>query len=304
MGNFVRLLIAECVKLKCSSAWRMVWLFPLVYLVVDFWVFNRPIYRMHNLPPELANTYELMPLKVGGALWGGFFHPLMLAMLPALLFWPEHKGKLWRHLQTMPVSRRLFYSTKLFMTLGLSAVILGIIWLGLRLEHGMAACLNPAFALPFHGCELAKMLGWLWLGSLPILALYLWVSDRINSLAVPVVFGLIGLMLTIALSGQEVVPSWRRDLIPWVLPYFCAQQAIPNKNARQEGHIAGSPYRIEPNVTRLPSGRKIKTWQNIPDEVLFPPPPPTPSRILAYFSLGTFVFLVGLGLVDAGRQRF
>ena len=150
---------------------------------------------------------------------------------------------------------------------------------------------------------MARLLGWLWLGSVPLLALYLWVSDRINSLAVPVVFGLVGLLLTIALSGEELPQAWRRDLIPWVLPYAATERLVHQGPAQQEGHLAGKTFQKEPNVLRLPSGRKYKTWQSIPNEVLFAPPPPTPVWLLATFSAGAGLFLLVLGWTDAGRNR-
>jgi hypothetical protein len=162
---------------------------------------------------------------------------------------------------------------------------------------------NPLLRFPFHGVEMMKVLGWLWLGSLPLLALYLWVSDRINSLAVPIVFGLIGLILTISLSGADVPKPWKRDLIPWVLPYFCAQEAIHHYTPHQTVHEAGKLFQEEPDVLRLPNGKKVKTWQNVPDDVLFPPAPPTSGRVLGLFSLVAGVLLLGLGVVDSGRNR-
>jgi hypothetical protein len=171
------------------------------------------------------------------------------------------------------------------------------------MERSLLGRFNPLLAFPFHGVELTKVLSWLWVGSLPLMALYLWVSDRINSLAVPVVFGLIGLILTISLSGADVPKPWKRDLIPWVLPYFCVQGAIHNYTPHQTVHEAGKLFQEQPNVLRLPNGKKVKTWQNIPDDVLFPPAPPTPLWILGTFSLGAGLAMIGLGLLDAGRNR-
>lgn len=119
----------------------------------------------------------------------------------------------------------------------------------------------------------------------------------------PVVFGLLGLLLSIALTGQELDRPWRRDLNPWILPYAAAERAIHTGPGQQEAHTAGKPFQPEPNVLRLPSGRKIRTRQNIPDELLFPPPPPTPAWLLATFSAGAGLALLGLGWLDAGRER-
>jgi hypothetical protein len=294
---------SEFLKLRRSGALRAVWLLPLLFLALEFMVFERPLLRIQSLPPELARNVDSLQLKMVGVLWAGFFHPLLIALLPALLFLPEHRFKLWRHLHTMPVPRRGIFLAKALTLALLSAAALALVAFGLWVERGLLARFNPLLGFPFHGLRMLQVLSWLWLGSVPLLALYLWVSDRINSLAVPVVFGLVGTLLTIALSGQELQKPWKRDLIPWVLSYFCAQQAIADTEARQPVHQAAKMFQVEPNVIRLPNGRKIKTWQNVPDEVLFPPPPPTPAWVLGTFSLGAGTILLGIGLADAGRRR-
>lgn len=303
MKTFSRLMAAEGLKLRHSAALRLVWLLPLLFLVVEFLAFERPSFGLRTLTPKLQITLDTLQLKMVVALWGGFFHPLMLAVLPALIFRPEHRFKTWRHLHALPLPRRGIFLAKAVFALLLSAALLVLIGLLLWIERAALGWLNPLLVLPFHGLQMAKVLGWLWLGSLPVLALYLWVSDRINSLAVPVVFGLVGLLLTIALTGQALPQPWRRDLIPWVLPYAAAEQVIHSSPAQQEVHLAGATFQPEPDVLRLPSGKKVRTWQNVPDEVLFPPPPPTPAWVMATFSLAAGLALLALGLVDAGRNR-
>lgn len=303
MIAFASLLEAEFRKLKRSSVLLFLWVYPLVFLVLEFLAFERPLLGLQVIPPDFATVFEGVQLNTLGALWVGFFHPLFLSLLPALLFRPEHKHKQWRHLHALPVSRRGIFLAKTVLTLFLCATVLMFIGMGLWFERGVLAWLNPVLQSPSHGLQLAKVLGWTWLGSLPLLGLYLWVSDRINSMAVPIVFGLLGTLMTIALSGQEIPKAWQRDLNPWLLPYACAQQAIVENPAKQAVHAAAIPLSSEPDVIRLPSGRKIKTWQNIPDEVLFPLPPPTPRWLLATFSLSAAMVLLSIGTVDAGRNR-
>ncbi|GLH66081.1 ABC transporter permease [Geothrix edaphica] len=303
MRAFFRLLAAEGMKLRRSPALRLVWLLPLLFVLVEGLVVERSFLGLRVLTPKVKTTLDFLQVKMVVALWGGFFHPLMLAILPALLFRPEHRFKTWRHLHAMPLSRRGIFLAKATYALMLSAAMLILIGLLLWVDRRIMGWLSPLLAFHFHGLQMAKVLGWLWLGSLPVLALYLWLSDRINSLAVPVVFGLLGLLLTISLTGQELPQPWRRDLIPWVLPYAAAEQVVRSGPAQQEAHLAGALFQPEPNIVRLPSGKKIKTWQNIPDEMLFPPPPPTPSWLIATFSLLAGALMIGLGYADAGRNR-
>jgi hypothetical protein len=303
MGAFFRQLAAEGLKLRQSAARRLVWVLPALFLAVEFLAFERPALGLRELTPKLQTMLDTVQLKAVLALWGGFLQPLLLALLPALLFRPEHRFKTWRHLHSLPTPRRGIFLAKAALALLLLAGSLALLGLLLWAERRALGLLNPALALPFHGRQMARLLGWLWLGSLPVLALYLWVSDRINSLAVPVVLGLVGLLLTIALTGQELPQPWRRDLIPWVLPYAAAERVVHTGSAQQEVHLAGQTFQPEPNVLRLPSGKKVKTWQNIPDEVLFAPPPPTPTWLLAVFSAGAGVLMLCLGWLDAGRCR-
>jgi hypothetical protein len=294
---------AEGLKLRHSAALRLVWLLPLLFLLIEGLVFERPFLALKELTPKLQATLDTLQIKMVASLWGGFFHPLLLALLPAMLFRPEHRFKTWRHLQAQPTPRRGLFLAKAAYTLLLSAAMLASIGLLLWGEHAALGWLNPVLALPFHGQQMAKVLGWLWLGSLPLLALYLWIADRINSLAVPVVFGLVGLLLTITLTGQELPQPWRRDLIPWVLPYAAAERVVHSSPSQQEVHLAAAMFQPEPDILRLPSGKKIRTRQSAHDWVVFPPPPPTPAWVMALFSLGAGAVLLSLGLVDAGRNR-
>lgn len=303
MSLFLRLVASELIKLRRSGALRLVWLLPVFFIALEFTFFERPVLSVSSGSAQLSDSFNYIQIKMVGLVWAGLFHPLMVAMLPALVFRPEHRFSLWRHLQAMPVPRRSIHIAKILIVFVLCAASLGIVGFGLWLERMLLAWVNPALAFPFHFYPMVALMGWLFLGSVPVVAIYIWVSDRINSLAVPVVFGLIGVLLNISLSGAEVPQAWKRDLIPWVLPYSCAQSAIDHHTPRQSAHLAGKMFQEEPNVLRLPSGRKIKTRQNIPDEVLFPPPPPTPKRTLALFSLVLGAILIGTGLFDSARNR-
>jgi hypothetical protein len=303
MSPFFRLLAAEGMKLRRSPTLKLVWILPLLFLGLEFLILERPALGLRTFPPGFQALLEDGQAKLVVGLWGGFFHPLVLALLPALVFRPEHRGKTWRHLHAMPVSRQKFFLAKAMTTLFLSAAILALIGLLLMLEREILGKVNPLLELPFHGMRMAKVLGWLWLGSLPALAVYLWVSGRINSLAVPVVFGSLGVLLAIALTGQEMDRPWHRDLNPWVLPYAAAERVIHTGPHQQEAHMGAKPFLPEPGWIRAPSGRKYKVYQNIPDELVFPPPPPTPVWLLATFSSFAGFLLLVLGYLDAGWSK-
>jgi hypothetical protein len=303
MQGFFRSFSAERLKLRRSPALKLIIFLPLLFLFVEFLVFERPLLAFPVLPPQIATLADTLQLKMLVGLWGGFFHPLLVSLLPALLFRPEHRFKTWRHLHAQPVSRQGMFLAKAAWAFLIIGVILAALGLLLILERRVLGWVHPPLALPLHGLKMGHILGWFWLTSLPVVALTLWICDRINSLAVPVVFGLIGLLLTMALTGQEMPQPWRRDLIPWVLPYAAAEQVMRSETVQQEAHMAAALFQPEPDVLRLPSGKKIRTRQNIPDHLLFPPPPPTPAWTMATFSLIAGLGLLGLGLFDTKRDR-
>ena len=303
MSAFLRQVRAEAIKLRRSAALRTLWLLPVIFLLVEFLAFERPLLGLEALNPEAQVILNTVQPKLVVALWGGFFHPLVLALLPALVFRPEHRFKTWHHLHAMPAPRRGIFLAKATLVLVLVAAVLAGLGCLLFAERKVLGWANPLLAQPYSGLLMAKLFAWLWLASLPLLALYLWVADRINSLAVPVVFGLVGLILSIALSGEEMPQAWRRDLIPWVLPYAATERFVHKGVAQQEAHLAGKPFQPEPNVLRLPSGKKVKVNQNIPDEILFPPPLPTPIWLMGAFSAGAGLLLLVLGWSDSGRNR-
>lgn len=310
MVAFPRLLRCEALKVRHSAALRLVWGLPLFFLLLDFALFGRTFIEGRSVSSDVSQTAAALPLKAVGMLWAGFFHPLWLALIPALLFRPEHRFSQWKHLHALPVSAWRLFLAKTTTALVLLAVSLSLIVFGLWLEWQVIHRFNPVLSFIFPWREMSKVMGWLLLGSLPLLALYLWLSDRINSGVVPILFGLIGLMLNISLSGQEIDPSWRRDLIPWVLPYSCVQQAIERTDAKQEAHVAGLPFRREIDLNRLagkevyylPSGRKVTSYTTIPSYFLLPPPP-TPNWLLAAFSAGAGSLLLLVGLLDTKRNR-
>lgn len=310
MLTFSRLMVAEAVKLRRSAALRLMWLLPLLFIATDFLVFGRTFMDVKDPVIKGAQALEALPIKAVGTIWAGFFHPVMLALLPASVLRPEHRFSLWKHLLTMPMRPRTFLLTKALVVLVLSVCSLGLVILYLRIEWSFLSMVNPLLASPFPWKEMLFLMGWLLLGSLPLLALYLWLSDRINSGMVPIMFGIIGLLLNMSLSGQEIDPSWQRDLNPWILPYTCAQQSIHQVEARQDTHVAGAWFKRDIDLRRyagkevyyLPSGRKVTSITTIPDFLLYPPPP-TPSWLLVTFSLGAGLTFLYIGIIDARRRR-
>jgi len=301
MATFARLFVIECIKLRRSSALRFIIVLPLVFLALDFLFFRRPLLSLEQMRPEGHGILVALPIRTIAAVWAGIFHPLLLALLPALLMRPEHRGKLWKHLYSQPVSPGKLFVVKALLLLVLVLAVFGLLEIGLWLEGGFLGRLKPMLAVPFPWLETAKVLGWLFLGSLPLLALYLWLSQRVDHGAVPVAFGLIGLVLCISLSRGEMNPPWKRDFIPWVLPYVCAQRAVERHDARTNVHLAAQAYRL----TEIEDPDTVKMIKEGLGERLIPWvfPPPTPLWQLVAFSLAAGAGLTFLGVMDSRSKR-
>ncbi len=304
MARMLQLFFAEARKLRRSPALRTMWLFPVIFILVDLLVSGLPVMMARQLSLPSQQGLPSVPVMALADTWSGYFHPLLIALLPPLLYRSEHRFGLWKHLHVQPVSRKGIFAAKALL-LGLGfALVLGTVLILLRLEWVLIAVVNPMAHVTFPWGTLLRVLAWSYLGSLPLLSLYLWLSDRINNAAVPIMFALVGLLLTVSLGGKELDRMWRRDFIPWVLPYTCAQQAIEDPSARQEVHSAQKPYYIEQKVEspKDKRGRKLRIIYSS-DPNFGKPPPPTPPWALATFSLGCAALLFLVGLVEAGRDR-
>ncbi|NWJ42146.1 MAG: ABC transporter permease [Geothrix sp.] len=304
MAQLLNLLVSEVRKLRRSAALRLLWVFPVLFILVDVLLSGLPLLLTRQLTAEAQQGLNAIPIKSLADTWSGYFHPLLVALLPPLLFRSEHRFSLWKHLHVQPVSRRAIFATKALI-LGLCfglvlSAILALLWV----ESRLIGYLNPLVHSAFPWTALIRVLAWSYLGSLPLLALYLWLSDRIDNAAVPIMFAMVGLLLTISLGGKELYPMWRRDFIPWVLPYTCAQQAIDIPGARQEMHTAQKPFYNEQklSVPKVTIVGKYRIEIQDPDDLLGIPPP-TSKWALGTFSLGCTLVLLTLGLVEAGRDR-
>ncbi|MCL1893410.1 MAG: ABC transporter permease [Holophagaceae bacterium] len=294
---------AEIIKMRKSSLVRTIWVLPLIFVIMEFFFFQSKMIGVTKVPEELLKIMDTVQIKMTGALWGGYFYPIFIAILPALIFRIEHRNKMWNHLGAMPTSQARIFCIKALSVTILSLASLAFVWFLLWVEQSLMAFLAPQVHYKFHGYSIAILLGWLWLGSLPVMSIYLWISNRINSIAVPIVFGIVGVLLTTMLTSQVVNEPWKRDFIPWVTPTICVLQILTEADADKGSNLAGNLFMEEPDVIRTPEGKKLKTWQNIPDDELFPPPPPTPNSALAFFSLVFSLLFLLFGAWDSKRCR-
>lgn len=299
MPIFLRLWHAEFIKLRRSPAVRFTITLAAVFIAFDAFFFRYPLLHLKTLSPDNKLILNLLPIKITASAWAGLFQPLLLALLPAMLVQIEHRSKAWKHLHAQPISPFWLYLIKMGTLLVVTAGTLLMVMGGQYMEGWLLGRLNPNLICAFPWKGLFHLMAWMLLGSLPLMALYLWLSHRIDHGAVPVALGLVGLVLSIALSRGEMNPPWQRDFIPWVLPYVCAQRSVQDQAARQEVHMAGQRYRtieVDDATTRII--KRGLTAEQIP--WVFPPP--TPISQLLRFSLWAWVIGTACGALERGRR--
>lgn len=310
MTGWTRLMVVEGLKIRRSPVLYVLVILPLLFVFLDYRVFHQGL-GIGLISQQQLSFLPYLPLKSLAIFWAGLFHPLLIALIPPLVFRAEHQSKMWKHLFTLPISRRQIYFTKTTWILLLNALGLSLVAVAMWGHWAVLSFFRPQTAFVFPWFEVFKVLGWMYVGSFPLMAFYTWVADRITASAVPIMLGLVGLILTLALAGQEINPLWRRDLIPWVLPYTFTQRAIQREEARQERAFVAAPIlRKEmprPQNPSINDSRSRVTFKIITDlqydELGLKKPDPTPFQWLILSSLGMGAVILALGLWDAARNR-
>ena len=165
MHDTLRTLKAEWAKLRGSSHLRTVWILPLLFILMEFFIFQYRLLGNGTVPEELAQTFKNIQVQLSGALWGGYFYPVIIAIVPALIFRVEHRNKMWNHLGAMPVSQARIYLVKALTVMVLSVASLVLVWLLLWFEQRFMMFAAPQIGYEFYGLAIAHVLGWLWLGT-------------------------------------------------------------------------------------------------------------------------------------------
>ncbi len=219
IANLVR---AEALKLRRSPALRLVWLAPLLFVGLD--LLGDVLVLRHASAGTMRGIHPLMNLT--GA-WLVLGMTLVLALLPAHLMRYEHRNGAWKHLHAQPVPREALFLVKLGLGMVLVAVQLALVGLLIRLQWAFLLSQWPALAMTFPTGTMIKVLGWMFLGSFPALALNLWIADRLPHAAVPILSAFMGLIILSSLPGN--VPTWKWDLLPWTLPNAAVERVYPRR---------------------------------------------------------------------------
>ena len=162
-------------------------------------------------------------------LWALFLAPMVIASFTALTAQIEHRGHGWDHLLALPIARWRIFAAKTIVTLAavvvMTVLVIGFASLG-TLLGGMLGPGAPSEVFPW-----AKLIeqGALMTGSMTTLvAIQLWVALRFANFVVPLVVGIGGTLVALAVM---ITRTQQAEWFPWVLPFNTLVTPAPERYA-------------------------------------------------------------------------
>jgi hypothetical protein len=208
--SLLRALHAELLKLKRTLAFRVIFVLPFFVAILQFFV----IYRTKKFAPGF-NLWQTHPTN-SFQIWAIFMMPLLITLETALLNGIEHSDKQWKHLFTLPVSRRSIYLSKFIVALGLILVSTLVLALLTVIVGVLAVSLKPDLANitgPVPYLTIAKQATQVWLAGWFITAIHTWISIRWAGFAIALGAGIGGTFFALFAASASLGKYY-----PWLLP--------------------------------------------------------------------------------------
>lgn len=212
------LVINEIVKLKRS-------LVLLVCLAAPLCAATFPVMVLMNHP---ASRTWVSLLGEGAAVWAYFLYPMALTALTVLAAQIEHGPGMWSHLLTLPVARWRLFAAKmivvglliLVMTVVLYGALYAAVFLAARMLPGVTLAGDPQGLDTFTSLLLMNGAG------LTMMIVQLWTALRFRSFAPPLVLGIVGTFLALAIQSAH-----RPIFLPWLAPAYAFTITRPDSLA-------------------------------------------------------------------------
>ena len=159
-------------------------------------------------------TWDMWMTGAAGV-WAFFMLPMSVTALTALVAHMEHGPRSWDHLRALPAKRWRLYAAKavavVIVVALMSVATLAMNWTAISL----ASAIRPEFAPTgvFNLAAYAGLMGKIFLASLLMIALQLWIALRFASFLPGLVLGIGGTFFAVvATSAKEGV------FLPWQMP--------------------------------------------------------------------------------------
>ena len=212
------LLINDVIKLKRT-------LVALVCLAAPLCAAAFPVMVMLN-HPQTRSWVQL--LGEGAAVWAYFLFPMAVTALTVLVAQIEHGPRMWTHLLTLPVSRARLFAAKVALTLGLVSLMTLVLYVTLYVAIILGAVLIPGAHVTGNPQSLDTFTSlFLMTGAgLAMIVLQLWLALRFSNFAIPLVTGIVGTFLALAIQASKA-----SVFLPWLAPAYTFTVTRPDSLA-------------------------------------------------------------------------
>lgn len=178
----------------------------------------------NDRPATWTDTYRFaLPL------WALFLAPMVVAAFTALTAQIEHRGHGWDHLLALPIARWQIFAAKIVVTLAavvlMTVLVLAFASLGTLLGGAMGTGV-PEETFPW--AKLAQQGMLMTASMITLVAIQLWVALRFASFVVPLVVGIGGTLVALAVMMTRTEQA---EWFPWVLPFNTLVAPAPERYA-------------------------------------------------------------------------
>jgi ABC-2 type transport system permease protein len=156
-------------------------------------------------------------LGEGAAVWAYFLLPMAVTALTVLVAQIEHGPRMWNHLMTLPRLRAEIFAAKIIAVVALLAFMTLVLYVALYGALIAAAALIPGVSLT-GDAQWADTLSSLFLmdgAALTMTVVQLWLALRFRSFALPLVVGIVGTFLALAIQAAH-----QGIFLPWLAPAY------------------------------------------------------------------------------------
>jgi ABC-2 type transport system permease protein len=163
---------------------------------------------------EKSSPWDLWMLNAC-AVWAFFMLPMSLTALTTLVAHMEHGPKSWDHLRALPLPRWRLYAAKTICVLAvvalMSVAVLAFSWAAVSL----AGAIKPVAAASdtFHLARYARTMGMMFIASLLLVAIQMWIALRYASFVPGLVIGIAGTFFAVVATSAKA-----GVFLPWQMP--------------------------------------------------------------------------------------
>lgn len=213
------LLSTEITKLKHTSTLWVSILVPISVLAMALLELLATYSHWGSRAPRAPADEWNMVLTPWWMIWTWAVVPILIGVEAVGLVSPEHAGKHWKQLYTMPIPRWSIFAAKAavcWLMVGVSFLIFAAGMLGLGLLRSGLLDLHMASGIPWG--LMLRLLGRAFLASSAAVAIQVWLSMRFAGFTIPLGAGLAATIMggfIVSQVHQIHLTGWW----PWMMPF-------------------------------------------------------------------------------------